>query len=271
MMCERRHGGFLLCRKPESRPQMNVPPSARRWRSGETLLLIAAVGALLTVAATGLRPSNLACVSNVAALDLAVRQYTQDNDEQFPPMTGAAFQTAVQPYARNPNVFVCPVTGAEYATNASLSYQSLVSLGTDLGAVVVLQDAKPHADGKFSVGYLDGRIERGGVDQTNPEQASVNDAKRLTVAVLQYEQDYDEYLPPLHTPAEMQAALLPYVGTPSVFRSPASGLPYTPNPALSGVSLLSIPDPSQVVLLRDPRRDQDGRSVVAYLNGRVVK
>lgn len=241
------------------------------YGKGGGLLLIAALGALLTVAATGLRPSNLACVSNVAALDLAVRQYLQDNDETFPPMTGAAFRTAVQPYTRDPNVYACPVTGADYAPNAALSMKSLASLGGDLSAVEVIQDARPHPDGKLTVGFLDGRVERGGLNEETSEQASVNDAKRLALAVIQYSQDNDETLPPLHTPAEMQTVLLPYLGAPRVFRSPVTGLPYTPNPAVSGLSYETIPDPSTVELLRDPRRHRDGKFVVAYLDGHVVK
>lgn len=69
----------------------------------------------------------------------------------------------------------------------------------------------------------------------------------------------------------MQNAILPYVGSRCPFRSPITGLAYTPNPALSGKPLIAIPDPAGVELLRDPRRHRDGKSVVAYADGHVIK
>lgn len=249
---------------------MKPLPSASRLAGA--LLPIAAIAALLSVAASSLRPSNLLCVKNAASLNLAVSQYVQDHDEQFPPTTSAsAFQAAVLPYAQARSVFTCPVTGADYKPNAQISNAVLVRLGPDLAKVEVFRDGQVHADGLPTVAYADGHIERGGIDQADPEQASLSNARQLALAVQQYTQDYDEILPPLHTPAEMQAALLPYVIEKRVFRSPVTGLLYTPNPSLSGKPLAAIPDPASTELLRDPRRHRDGKLVIAYVDGHVVK
>ncbi len=249
---------------------MKPLPSASRLAGA--LLPIAAIAALLSVAASSLRPSNLLCVKNAAFLNIAVSQYVQDYDEKFPPTsTIPAFQAAVLPYAKARSVFTCPVTGTDYKPNPGLSNAVLVRLGPDLAAVEVFRDGQVHADGLPTIAYADGHIERGGIDQADPEQASLSNARQLALAVQQYTQDYDEILPPLHTPAEMQTALLPYVIRTRVFRSPVTGLLYTPNPSLSGKHLAAIADPASTELLRDPRRHRDGKSVIAYLDGHVVK
>ena len=136
---------------------MNFSPNSRD--TGHILLLIASVGALLTVAGTSLRPSNLTCVNNAATLSLAVSEYTQDYDEHYPPMSNTpAFQTAVLPYARTQSVFVCPVTGAAYKPNAALNYALLYRQGPDPGCVELFLYRQPHADGLPTIGYADGHI-----------------------------------------------------------------------------------------------------------------
>lgn len=249
---------------------MNAFPNVRHL--GNALLVIAALGALLAVAGTSLRPGNLACVSNAAALNLALSEYVQDHDERFPPTDSVpAFQSALAPYVRSQSVYTCPVTGADYKPNAALSFASPFGSGRDPGGLEAFQDGMPHADGLPTVCFLDGHIERGGVDQADAETASVNDAKRLALVIQQYAQDNDGTLPPMQTPAQMQAAIFPYLGTRRYFRSPVTGLAYTPNPALSGRSEAAVPAPANTELLRDPRRHRDGKSVVAYADGHVMK
>jgi prepilin-type processing-associated H-X9-DG protein len=239
---------------------------------GSALLIIAVVGALLSVAGTPLRPANLTCVTNEGALTLAFTQYVEDNDENCPPTnTIPAFQAAVLPYAQAHSVFVCPVTGADYMPNAALSETSLYSHDSNLGDLELFRDGQPHADGLLTIGYADSHIEHGGVNQIEPEQVCKTDAKQIALGIIQYTQDWDETLPPMHTAAEMQNAILPYVKSRGVFRSPVTGLPFTPNPDLSGQPLPNFPQPATVELFRDPRRHHDGKSVVAYLDGHIVE
>lgn len=145
---------------------MKLLPSASRLAGA--LLPIAAIAALLSVAASSLRPSNLSCVKNAAFLNIAISQYVQDYDEKFPPTsTIPAFQAAVLPYAKARSVFTCPVTGTDYKPNPELSNTVLPWLGPDLAAVEVFRDGQVHADGLPTVAYADSHIERGGIDQAD--------------------------------------------------------------------------------------------------------
>ncbi len=234
----------------------------------DTLLVLAVLGALLSVAAASFRPGNVACDSNAALLQQAVLEYTQDNDELFPTATSlSGYQAAVEPYTRSASTFICPATQQPYQPNFALSGHSIAAQYPS--TTELFRDSVPHGDGQSTVAFLDGRLERGGVDQADPEQTSVNDAKQLALAVDQYTQDNDEILPSMHTPAELQTALMPYTHTARVFRSPVTGLPFTPNPAVSGQPLSAFSDYGTTELLRDPRRHRNGEFVIAYLDGHV--
>lgn len=248
---------------------MNSLPKASQL--GSVLLVIAVVCALLSVAGTSVIPGNLACVNNAASLSLAVGQYVQDWDERFPPTSSVpVFQTVVSPYTSSHSVFICPVTQGNYKPNAAINNASLPSLGRDRSRIEVIRDGQLHADGLATVGYADGHAERSGIGP-DPELACLHNAKQLALAFVQYVQDNDETLPPMHTPAEMQNAVLPYAASQTIFRSPVTGLPFTPNSALSGQSLGKLPPPSTTEIFRDPRRHRDGKLVIAYLDGHVVK
>lgn len=238
-----------------------------------TLLACAAVLFLFGAAGAHRRQSdvNAQCVSNAQKVGIGIAEYVQDWDEDFPPMqTAAAMQTAVLPYVRDSNAFICPATSLPYKPNAKLSYLSL-SHFKDNSTVAVLRDAEPHADGKSTVGYLDGHIMRGGVDQADPNNECVSNAKRLTIALMLYAQDYDGYLPPMKTSTQFQNATFPYIQGSRIYLCPATHLHYKFNAALSGTYLYSYPDPASVEVLHDAQPHADGLSTHAYLDGSVVR
>ncbi len=95
-------------------------------------------------------------------------------------------------------------------------------------------------------------------------------AAAVVFVVLQYTQDHNGFLPVTTDYAAFQAAVQPYIGTDaSIFVSPGRGLPYALNPAISGLSLWNIPDPTTTVLMRDARRNADGSFYTAFLSGSV--
>lgn len=109
-----------------------------------------------------------------------------------------------------------------------------------------------------------------GAAQFDPNAACVGNAKLLVQAIAQYEQDYDEYLPPTGSGAAFRAALTPYVSSATVFVDPVSNQYYVPNPAISGQILTAIANPHQTVLFQDPVAHADGQKTVAYVDGAVL-
>lgn len=97
--------------------------------------------------------------------------------------------------------------------------------------------------------------------------ANVQNLRQLSRAVQLYAQDYDETLPPAENAAVFRAAVLPYSRDPSVFVSPATGLPYAINPVLSRRRLASFDTPGSVQVARDPK----GVPTELRLNGDVYQ
>ena len=105
---------------------------------------------------------------------------------------------------------------------------------------------------------------------TDTTAACAANLHRLELAFTQYAQDNDEVFPPMQTASAFQAALLPYVKDPAVFRCPDTGLPYTPNAALSRKSYPSITgDVDTVEVVRDSAPHRDGLVTVVFLDGHV--
>ena len=90
-----------------------------------------------------------------------------------------------------------------------------------------------------------------GASGFDPASATVGNARLLALAVTQYEQNNDEYLPPTDTQAHFQAALLPFVQDPLVFISPETGKPFLPNPAISHLQITQFSDLGTVVIFQD--------------------
>lgn len=101
-----------------------------RSRGGFTLIELLVVIAIIAILAAILFPvfakarekaRQIACISNLKQLALAVTQYTQDNDEQFPQGNNwhndtrltdgnylQGWKVQVQPYVKSEGVFLCP-------------------------------------------------------------------------------------------------------------------------------------------------------------------
>lgn len=176
------------------------------------------------------------------------------------------FQAALLPFVGgDPVAFRCPDTGLPYTPNAALSRKSYPTDDSD--TIEVVRDSEPHADGLNTVVFLDGHVEHGGVEVGDPVMILVDRAEALSIAVSQYMQDNDETFPPMQTPQAFQAAVYPYAHSRRIFNAP-NGLPFVPNPALSGVGFASIADPSGTVLFHDSAPYPDGLPTVVYPNAR---
>jgi hypothetical protein len=207
-------------------------------------------------------------VSRAKALALGVLQYTQDYDEMYPPMqTQAQFQAAVQPYVGATRDFVTP-SGAAFVPNSALSGQSVASVNSPY-TTVLLSEPPPYTGGLDTVAYADGHVTRGGIVPGSVSDDVTSRAKQLGLAMIQYVQDYDETYPPMDTTQQFQQALEPYVKGAPVFNTP-TGSPFVPNPALSGVSLVSIDSPATTVLFQDVPPYVDGNPTTCYADGHVV-
>ena len=227
------------------------------------------LAAATVTANRGFAPND-ACVGNLRLISQAVTQYTQDNDERLPPThTIQEFQAALLPFVKDPARFVCPDTGLPYVPNPALSGKPVTSF-TDPESVVVLRDAKPHSDGQSTVLFLDGRIERGGVEQGDPNALRYARAQALSYVVAEYTQDNDEKYPPTDTQPHFAAAVSSFVRSRRIFVDPLNGKPFVPNPAISGVSLASINDPDTTEVFRDDRPYPNGVPLIAYVDGRIT-
>src|ERR1700738_2853241 len=93
--------------------------------------------------------------------------------------------------------------------------------------------------------------------------------KQLALGIMMYCQDYDETLPPMREAASWKKTVLPYVKSESLFRSPATGQPFQPNPHLAGRRLSQLGRPSSVVMLYSAVPEPDGTRLVARADGAV--
>ena len=240
---------------------------------GLGILAVLVVGQWLGAArrlAPGADTTN-ACVVNLQRLQVAFTQYAQQNDENFPPMGNAReFQAALLPYVKDPAVFRCPDTGLPYTPNAALSRQSYSLIAGDLDTVPVAQDSAAHADGLSTIVFLDGHVERGGVEYGDPVAIITARERQVALAVIQYTQDNDEIYPPMQSVSALQAAVYPFTHSHRIFNAP-NGQPFVPNAALSGVTISSIAAPATTVLLQDTAPYVDGIPTTAYLDGHVER
>jgi hypothetical protein len=99
--------------------------------------------------------------------------------------------------------------------------------------------------------------------------SAISNMRQLALGVLMYCQDYDEALPPMRDAAGLKMALLPYVKSDSIFRSPATGQPFQPNPRLAGRRLRQLGPPANVVMLYSSVPEPDGQRIVARVDGAV--
>ena len=167
--------------------------------------------------------------------------------------------------------FICPQTGLQYIFNASLSNQSLSSFA-NLDSYWVITDASPHPDGQKTTSFLSGAVQHPGyVNHANNALQCVSSVKDDIGSIRMYALDYDEVLPPMHSSFEYGQAIAPYQLIKNELICPELNLPYLPTSVLSGVSLGTIPDGRNTIILQDPRRHPDGRTTLGYVDGHVSK
>jgi len=215
------------------------------------------------------------CVGNERALITALRQYVQDNDGYFPPMTSQpAFRAALTAYVPDSRIFICPDTGQPYVPNATFDHvwagDQAFTGGFDWSTAPVILDAVPHQDGVKTLGYYDNIITRGGVEQGDPDKLCVQRMRVLSLAVAQYVQDNDERFPPMQNPTIFRGAVRPYLKDSRLFACPATGELFVPNYKLTYVSLASIANPAATLMLIDHSPHKDGIQTRAYADGHVT-
>jgi hypothetical protein len=122
-----------------------------------TLLLACGGAAIVLSYAHGRQqPADQICLSNLKQIDLGLLMYIQDYDGTLPPMkTMAKTQVLLNPYIKNPSIFTCPATSTAYKLNSALSGKKQAAISAP-ATTPTFWDAKPHADGKYRVAYLDG-------------------------------------------------------------------------------------------------------------------
>lgn len=210
---------------------------------------------------------KLRSYNNAKLLALGVIQYTQDNDEIFPPTnTQAAFKTALLPYVHNSSLFIDPTNGKPFLPNPALSRVSLASIA-DPYMTVLLQSQMPYHDGISTIAYADGHVTP--APPVASGQSDASNLKQIGLASVQYTQDYDETLPMTTDYGTFESELLPYTRTSQIFVSPGTQLPYLLNPAISGASLASIDDPAATEEARDAQLNADGTLNHLELDGHV--
>ena len=215
------------------------------------------------------QPTPDSSYDSAKALALGVIQYTQDNDETYPPMkTQAAFQAAVLPYAGNSGVFVDPANGRPFLPNPALSQVTVSSVSAPAQAVL-FQSSTPYA-GVPTVAYADGHVTPLPPDlAASPGAQDAGQLRQIGLATAQFTQDNNEVLPVTTSYAAFENDLFPYLRTTSVFTSPGSGLPYVLNPAVSGVSLASLGNPFETEEARDAEPNADGILNRLQVSGQV--
>jgi hypothetical protein len=225
---------------------------------------------LQSVMATGGFDPNNACVGNSRLISLAYQMYVVDYDDAFPnSMTPTGIATELGPYMSKPGELTCPATGKRYKPNAALAGVLLGSISNPDGTSV-FQDSVPHADGLFTVTYVNGSVYRGGVLQGDKNALCENNLRMLGLGIAMYTQDYDGTLPPTPNEPTFKTAVYPYVNSSRVFICPATNQHYRVNGAISEKVLSSISNPSTVFSLTDAVAHPDGLFTTLFLDDHVT-
>jgi len=171
------------------------------------------------------------------------------------------------------------------------SYLSLAANGAALavaawvlwaaGANVALRAAPPGV-GQAAPVVTHVTTDRGSV-ATSPMAASVaksaerakavsclSNAKHICLAVLMYNQDWEEKYPPSAT--TFKKAVMPYIKNEKAFVCPETGKAYSFNKALEKKGFASVPAPAQTVLIYEGTGGHlsfvhDGAAVVGFADG----
>ncbi|MGI4789021.1 MAG: hypothetical protein ACRYFS_09245 [Janthinobacterium lividum] len=207
---------------------------------------------------------------NARVLAVGVIEYTQDNDEVFPPTaTQPQFEAALLPYVHQSRYFVDPNNGKPFVPNPALSEISIANI-FDPASTVLLQSAMPYKNGIPTIAYADGHVTPvPAILAVSPGSQDASNLKQIGLATFQYAVDYNETLPETTNYTQFEDILLPYIRNSSLFVSPGTGLPYVLNPAIGGMSLASIASPSDTEEMRDAQINPDGTFNILELDGHV--
>ncbi len=237
------------------------------------LLIVAATAAILAPVVSAQSDRNRLCAENANVLAQAVMQYAQDYDETIPhaPIWNnpARFRTEIGLYTGSTRPFRCPATGAGYTPNPAVAGQSFAAFDPD--TTEMLRDARVHPDGKSTVAFLGGYVERGGVEQYFPDADAecFSRVRQITFAVQQYAQDYDELTPFQTDDTALRSVLQPYLRSSRYWSCPDTKQFYAIAQGFRGMSYNDFPDFSAVEIIRDPMVHRTGVSTVGYLDGYV--
>jgi prepilin-type processing-associated H-X9-DG protein len=223
---------------------------------------------------------NQECVERIRSVELGITMYEQDYDERLPIYLADPPVVAriVFPYIKRRRDFICLATNTDYLFNSRLSGVALAAI-PDLRRTPLVGDARPHQDGKYTYGFMDGHVERGGVVQPpgtggkplNPGTACLSRAKQVALGISMYIQDFDERLPPMDNAQVFETVLLPYVKNDIDFHCAETGLPFEPNSELSYLGLAQIAAPASTVTFHDPVPHRDGLTTYGFLDGHASR
>lgn len=216
---------------------------------------------------------NQKCVFNAYTVTEALLLYAQDYDEVLPVFGNAStFRPLILPYTKDNSLFLCPATGnIPFTPNTAMSGKNLASFPNP-ETVEALRDTKAHPDGKLTISFLDGHVERGGVDQpyadgTTPATQCIKRQRLFYLGLAMYLQDYDEVFPPYQNDTAFKQALDPYIKNKRAYTCPDSGQPFILGKQYRGQALSGIADLSPIEVVRDPVKHKSGVTTVTYLDG----
>lgn len=99
-------------------------------------------------------------MTNLTLLGWGMMQYAQEYDEVYPPMKSMdLLKKAILPYFKDDKLFAQPLHRKPYATNTTLSGQSLAKVNNP-AIFVTLYEAEEGSDGKRAVLFADGHVKR---------------------------------------------------------------------------------------------------------------
>lgn len=108
---------------------------------------------------------STACMSNMKQVATAGLMYQGDYDDHN--FLSASYQTALNPYTKNPGVYYCPQTGSAFATNGDILKLDITKKVKDPAATVYFYEGSkktlsgPHS-GMSNVAFADGHVKKYG-------------------------------------------------------------------------------------------------------------
>lgn len=98
------------------------------------------------------------CQSNLKQMGMAVKQYSQDNDDKLPDLGSAAsIRAALERYAPAPEVFACLEGELPYQGNPALSLKKLDKVAAPATKVMFYCGEPAHLGGR-NICYADGHV-----------------------------------------------------------------------------------------------------------------